>query len=130
MKTAAEKTTNEKKGKLLVFIVDLKAAFDDVRREKLWEYLREKGIRSKVMNNIVKICRETKSKLKIGNKYTESFWTEKGIRQSCPLSPLFLILFIADIEYLREKQEGAMTIGNKRVYALAYANDQAITAET
>ena len=38
--TAAEKMINKKKGKLFVFFVDLKAAFDKVGRRKLWEYLR------------------------------------------------------------------------------------------
>ena len=69
------------------------------------------------MENIERIYRETKSKVRIGKNYAESFWTEKGVRQGCPLSPQLFILFIADIEeYLRKKQEG-----NKIVYALAYA---------
>ena len=46
--------------------MDLKVAFDKVRREKLWKYLRGKGIRADVMDNIERICRETKSKVKIG----------------------------------------------------------------
>ena len=59
------------------------------------------------------------------------FWTEKWVRQGCPLSALFFVLFIANIEkYLRKRQEGGITIGNKRVYALAYADDLAIIAET
>ena len=47
------------------------------------------------------------------------------------MSPLLFILFIADIEeYLRKRQEEGVIIGNKRVYALAYADDLAIIAET
>ena len=57
--------------------------------------------------------------------------TEKGVRQGCPLSRLLFILFIADIEeYLRRRQERGITIGNKRVYALAYTDGPAMIAET
>ena len=127
LKIAAEKTINEKKDKLFSFFVDLKVAFDKGRREKLWEYLRRKGIRADVMGNIGRIYRETKSKVKIGKNYTESFWTEKGVRQGCLLSPLLFILLIADIEkYLRKRQEGGITIGNK----IVYADNLAIIAET
>ena len=91
------------------------------------------SIRSDVMDNIEKIYRKTISKVKIEKNYTESFWTETGVRQGCPLNPLLFILFIllADIEeYLRKRQEGGIAIGNKRVYALAYADDLWIIAET
>ena len=84
--------------------MDLKAAFDKVRRKKLWKYLRGKGIKADVMYKIERIYRETKSKVKIGKNCTELFWTEKGVIQGCLLSPLLLILFIADIEeYLRKR---------------------------
>lgn len=36
LKTVAEKEINKKKGKLYVFFADLKAAFDNVNRQKLW----------------------------------------------------------------------------------------------
>ena len=83
------------------------------------------------MDNIERMYRETKSKVKIGKNYTQSFWTEKGVRQGFPLSPMLFILFIENIEeYLRKRQEGGIKIGNKRVYALAYADELVIIAET
>ena len=53
--------------------MDLKAAFDKVRRENLWKYLRRKSIRADVMDNTERLYRKTKSKVKIGKNYTESF---------------------------------------------------------
>ena len=47
--------------------MDLKATFDEVERGKLWKYLRGKGKRADVMDNIERIHRETKSKVKIDN---------------------------------------------------------------
>ena len=58
-----------------------------------------------VMDNIKRIYRESKSKVKMGKNYTESFWRKKGVRQDCPLKPLQFILFIADIKiYPRKRQ--------------------------
>jgi len=131
LKTAIEKAINKKEGKLFVFFMDLKAAFDKVKREKVWKVLRERGIKEELVQNIERIYKETKNKVKVGNEYTESFWTEKGVRQGCPLSPLLFIIFIADIEeYIKRRQEGGITIGNRRIYSLAYADDLAILAET
>ena len=82
-------------------------------------------------DNAKRIYRETRSKVKIGKNYTELFWTEKGVRQGCPLSPLLFTLFLAGIEeYLKRRQEGGITIKINRVHTLAYADDLAIIAET
>ena len=125
---SAEKTINKKKGKLFSSFVDLKAEFDKVSREKLQKYLRGKSIKADVMDDIERIYRETKSMVKIGKNYTEPFSTEKGVRQGCLL---LFILFIADIEENpRKRQEGGITIANKRVHALEYTNGLAIIAET
>jgi len=39
-----------------------------------------------------------------------------------PTKPMLFILFIADIEkFMRKRQERGTTIGNKRIFILAYA---------
>lgn len=74
---------------------------------------------------------ETISKVKIGKKTIREFWTERELRQGCPLSPLLFIIFIADIEeYLKKRQNGGVIIGRKKIHTLAYADDLAMMAET
>lgn len=102
----------------------LKAAFDKVKRQRLWQIMRKYGIREKLIEVIENMYEETTCKIKLKDKCTERFWTRKGLRQGCPLSPLLFLIFIADIEEFLKKR------GNGGVYTLAYADDLAIIATT
>lgn len=59
------------------------------------------------------------------------FWTTKGVRQGCPLSPTLFSIDIADIDrYLEAGQLGGAVIGRKKYCTLAYADDLAVVAKT
>ena len=65
---------------------------------------------------------------------TDGFRTARGVRQSCPLSPILFNIYINDLkEDLRRKREGGTVIGsaNKgiKIFALMYADDLAMVAE-
>ena len=88
----------KKGGKMLVLFVDMKAAFDSVDREVLARSMRKAGIREGLVKRCVEVLRETKSKMRVGEKEGESFWTSKGVRQGCPLSPILFTMLLADME--------------------------------
>lgn len=44
-----ESRKKEKEGKVYTFFADLKTAFDNVNREKLWEMLENKGIKKELI---------------------------------------------------------------------------------
>src|SRR5436190_12995035 len=58
------------------------------------------------------------------------FWTGKGVRQGCPLSPGLFNLLLADLEEeMRRGGWGGVRLGEEKVYTLAYADDVALIAE-
>lgn len=87
-----------KKGRMAALFIDLKAAFNSVDRKILVKTMRERGIRERLIVRIEKMLRETRSRLRIREEVGKNFWTARGVRQECPLSPLLFNLWIADIE--------------------------------
>lgn len=63
-----------------MFFTDLKVAFDRMDRKKLWKKLRETGINEELVKRVEKLYRETSCRVKIGEKRTEKFWTERRLR--------------------------------------------------
>ena len=124
-----EKEIQKKAGKVYALFVDLKATFDSVNREKLWEYLRGKGVSKELVKNTKEIYEETKNKVKLNGKESEWFWTKGGLRQGCPLSPTLFTIYLSDIdEMLKKAQAGRVPVGREKVWCLAYADDLVLVA--
>lgn len=128
LKTVAKKEIHKKKGKLYAFFANLKAAFDKVNRQMLWQKMRKYGINGKLIKVIENIYQETTCRIKVGVKSTRKFWTGKGLRQGCPMSPLLFLILIADVEFFKKRGNGGVSIGRSRIYTLAYADDLAVMA--
>lgn len=115
---------------MVALFVDLKAAFDTVNREILIKTLREKGVREELVVRIAQLGVETRSRVRIGNERGECFWTARGVRQGCPISPLLFNLLTADLEEEMGKIKwGGVKIGKERIYTLSYADDIVLMAE-
>jgi len=121
----------KKKGKLFVFFVDFKAAFDRVDRGKLGEMLRKAGVKERLRRRIMETYREMRNIIRIGEEITEEFWTKDGVRQGCPLSPTLFNIYIMDLESEMEKEQtGGIVIGRKKFWSISYADDIALLAKS
>lgn len=109
--------------------VDLKVAFDSVDRGLLYSAMREKGIREKLIERVKEVYRETKSRVKVGAELG-NFWTARGVRQGCLMSPILFNIVIADLEMEMGKVKwGGVRVGERKIYTLAYADDIVLLAE-
>lgn len=88
---------------------------DTVDREVMIEAMRKNGIREGLVKRTEEMIRETKSRVREGEKIGEEFWTARGVRQGYPLSPLLFSILIGDWEeeMKRIKWEG-ISIGGRR----------------
>lgn len=50
--------------------------------------MRERGVRSELIERVREIYREYKNRVKVGGDAGDEFWTATGVRQGCPLSSL------------------------------------------
>lgn len=84
--------------KTVVFFVDLRAAFDSVDRGILMREMRKRGVREGLVIRCQDVLRETTDRVKVGRRVGARFWTYKGVRQGCPLSPGAFNLLVAYME--------------------------------
>ena len=116
--------------KVHALFIDLKAAFDNVDRGKLWEVLEQKGVDSSLLNRIKGLYEETETSVRTSRGMTRNFITKKGVRQGCVLSPDLFSLYIADLDEALEKRNiGGIVLGMYRVWSLAYADDMVLLAK-
>lgn len=110
--------------------MDLKAAFDNIRREKLWSIIEEIEIEKHTIRRVKKMYEDTRVTIRTEDGLTEAFSTKKGIRQEYVMSPLFFNLYIADLNRcMRKRGTGGIKLSNDRIWLLAYADDMIILAK-
>lgn len=120
----------KKKGKLIALFVDLKAAFDEVDRDELWKSIKKRGVSDQLRERIEELYKETRCRVKVGEEVGKEFWTFKGVRQGCPLSPMLFSLFTADLEEeMKKGLRGGIVVGGERIWSLAYADDIVLVAK-
>jgi len=120
---------SKKRGKIFAFFADMKAAFDKVDRRKLNEMLKRIGIEDNLRVRIMEIYKETRNIVKVKDKKSSEFWTERGVRQGCPMSSTLFNTYMMDLEEEMEKgQVGGIVIGKEKFWSIIYADDVVLLA--
>lgn len=85
---------------LITTFIDFQKAFDSINRQSMWRILRHYGIPEKVVKAINCLYSNSKSKVRIGNEYSDEFLVNEGVRQGDTLAPF---LFIIVLDYVMKK---------------------------
>ena len=124
------KYCHNKKKNIFGCFVDFSKAFDSVPRDILLAKLKDRGIDGKVYEIIRKIYTEDIAVVKFGNKASEPFKTNKGVRQGCVLSPLLFNIFLSDIQGVFDICGDNPTLSDVEISSLIWADDILILSET
>lgn len=104
--------------------MDLKEAFDKVDRGKLNESMKRTGVEDKLRRRIMETYRKTRNIVRIGDKKTKEVWTEKGVKQGCPLSPTLFNIYVTDLEdKMKKEQLGGIAVAREKFWTITYADD-------
>ncbi|XP_020298257.1 uncharacterized protein LOC109862594 [Pseudomyrmex gracilis] len=124
------KNLSKKGGKLMAFFVDLRSAFDMVDKGVLTRTMNERGVRKELVEKCMELYKETRIRVRKGEKVGKKFWVGRGVRQGCPLSPDLFNLLLVDLEEKVKKGSwGGVKIKGEKIYSLAYADDIVLLAE-
>ena len=84
---------------LYMAFVDLGKAFDRVSRDVIWWAMRKLGIGEWLVRLVQSMYKDVRSRVKVGDGYSEEFGVGVGVHQGSVLSPLlFIIMLEASIQ--------------------------------
>lgn len=78
--------------------LDIKKAFDAVKRENHWQSLKNIEIHSNIVKIIENLCGGTRSRVKTKFGITNDFEIVTGLRQGGVLSPLLFVVVLNEIQ--------------------------------
>ena len=72
--------------------IDLEKAFDQVPRKVIWWVLRKLGVEEWIVRLVQGMYANARSRVHVGEGYSEEFEVKVGVHQGSVLSPLLLII--------------------------------------
>lgn len=119
--------------KLYVAFVDLKAAFDLVPRDKLWEKFMDSNIDKRLLALIMSLHKNTSLQVRCTPQghLSNTIPTQRGVRQGCILAPLLFNFYINSlVEHLTKPEFHPPKIAHRHLSLLLYADDAALISRT
>ena len=106
---------------LYMAFVDLEKAFDRVPWDVIWWAMRKLGIDEWLVRLVQSMYKDLRSRVRVGDGYSEEFGVGVGVHQGSVLSPLLFIIVLEALS--REFRTGCL-------WELLYADDLMISAES
>ena len=106
---------------LYMAFVDLEKAFDRVPRDVIWWAMRKLGIDEWLVCLVQSMYKDVRSRVRVGDGYSEEFGVGVGVHQGSVLSPLLFIIVLEALS--REFRTGCP-------WELLYADDLMSSAES
>ena len=104
--------------------VDFQKAFDSIWHSGLYYQLLKSGIGAKTYDLIKTMYSNNRCAIKIGNKRTNYFKQQRGVKQGCNMSPtLFNIYINTFAEQLQKSTAPGVTLQDTEVKCLMFADD-------
>ena len=129
MKTMIDKyVTNSNKGKLYCYFVDFQKAFDLIWHEGLFRKLLKNKIDGNICDLISDMYSKSKCAIRYGEKRTNFFEYNRGVRQGCILSPILFNLYLNELPKILSsnspQETDPITLPNgSLINCLFYADD-------
>ena len=101
--------------------IDLEKAFDQVPRKVIWWALRKLGVEEWIVRLVQGMYANARSRVPVGEGYSEEFEVKVGVHQGAVLSPLLFVIVLEALS--REFRSGVP-------WEDLYADDLVIIAES
>lgn len=123
---------HQKNEKIFSCFVDFSKAFDTIPRDLLFQKLLDRGVNGKFFNNVKTLYANDNCCIKVGDKITESFLANQGVKQGCILSPLLFNIFLSDIvDQFKDKNCRPLKIDDSNdLSCLIWADDIVLTSQS
>ena len=121
----------EKRRELFMAFIDLEKAYDRVNRVKLWEALKQAQVGEGLVRAIQSLYVECEVRVKVGEKHSEWFEVEQGVRHAQGCTPWLFNVFSDFI--VKEASEGfkeGVRLGKENIDFLLFADDMVLAADS
>lgn len=95
--------------------LNLKAAFDSVLLQELWNTLAAKNVPTDLITVIKSICVESKGVVRINGIESAPFPIDRGVKQRDGLSPLLFTVIMDKIQKICKRRTARAVIGKKNM---------------
>ena len=85
--------------RLYMAFVDLEKAFDQVPRKVIWWALRKHGVDEWIVRLVQGMYSNARSRVRVGEGYSEEFEVKVGVHQGSVLSPLLFIIVLEALSH-------------------------------